>query len=223
MARQAGTITSWSTNSSGPGATYVIKIFRRTTDPDSFQVMAHSEQHALTSGINTVPVSLPVKSGDMVGLHESGPNNSCTFSQLGDNVINRAGDLANGTSGVFAPQNDVRLNLAALLVPDNGFSIDGITRDRRRGTATFTVTTTNPGVVSMAGKGVKKRAPKSLAVAGPVTFAIATTGKTKHKLERKGRIAATVRVNFSPNGGDQSTQTLRLKLRTLPPTPISSP
>jgi hypothetical protein len=224
VARQAGTITSWSTNSSGAGATYVVKIFRRTTDPDSFQVIAHSPPHVLTEGINTVPVSLPVKSGDMLGLHESGASNSCTFSQLGDNVLNRAGNLADGSSGVFAPQNDVRLNLAATLVPDNGFSIPTIARNRKRGTATFTVITTNPGVVTAAGKGMKKRPSKSLAVAGPVTFAVAAVGKARHRLARKGRVAIAVRVTFFPTAGDPSIQSLPLTLRrTRPRTPPESP
>lgn len=220
VAKEAGTITSWSTNSSGAGATYVLKVFRRTTDPDSFQVVAHSSPHVVTNGLNKVPVSLSVKSGDMLGYNESGPPNSCAFSQPGDNVLNRFGDLSDGDAGIFTPQNDVRLNLLAVLVPDNGFGIDSITRDRKRGTATFTVTTTNPGTVSIAGKGLKKRASKDLAVAGPVTFSVATIRKTRHRLERKGRIAVTVRVNFFPNEGDSSTQALDLKLRqTRRPTP----
>lgn len=220
VAKEAGTITSWSTNSSGAGATYVLKVFRRTTDPDSFQVVAHSSPHVVTNGLNKVPVSLSVKSGDMLGYNESGPPNSCAFSQPGDNVLNRFGDLSDGDAGIFTPQNDVRLNLLAVLVPDNGFGIDSITRDRKRGTATFTVTTTNPGTVSIAGKGLKKRASKDLAVAGPVTFSVVTIRKTRHRLERKGRIAVTVRVNFFPNEGDSSTQALDLKLRqTRRPTP----
>lgn len=220
VARQAGTITSWSTNSSGAGATYVLKVFRRTSDPESFQVVAHSQPHTLTAGINTVPVSLPVRSGDMLGYHESGPANSCAFTQLFDNVLNRDGDLADGASGTFAPQNDVRLNLSAMLVPDNGFTLDGITRDRKRGTATVTVTTSNPGLVAIAGKAMKKRKSKNLAVAGPVTFPIAAVGKAKHKLERKGRILVPVRVTFFPTGGDAAIQTINLKLkRSRSPTP----
>ena len=224
IARQAGKIVSWSTNSAAAGATYVLKIFRRTTDPDSFQVISHAPPHILTSGVNTVPVSLHVESGDMIGFNESGPANSCTFGQPGDNVLNHAGDLADGTSGLFAPQNDVRLNLSAVLIADNGFTIGSITKDRKRGTAAVTVTTTNPGYVSIAGKGIKKRASKNLAVAGPVTFSIATSGKTKRRLERKGKVLLTVRVTFSPNGGDPSTQTLDLKLglrKPLAPTPKS--
>jgi hypothetical protein len=221
VARQAGTITSWTTNSSGPGATYVLKVFRRTTDPDAFQVIAHSPPHILSSGLNTVPANLQVKSGDMVGYNESGPPNSCTFPEPGDNVINRAGDLSDGATGTFSPRNDVRLNLSAVLVPDSGFTLGGITRDRKRGTATITATTSNPGLVTLAGKGLKKHASKSLAVAGPVTFAIAVVGPTKRRLQLKGAITVRLATTFYPTNGDPSNQSINLKLRmTRPPTPI---
>ena len=220
VARQAGTITSWTTNSSGPGATYVLKVFRRTTDPESFQVIAHSPPHVLTAGINNVSVNLPVKSGDMLGYHESGLPNSCTFAQPGDNVLSRPGNLADGTQGTFSPVNDVRLNLSAVLVPDNTFTLGAITTDRKHGTAMITLTTSNPGLVTISGKGMKKRDPKNLAVAGPVTFPVAAVGKTKHRLERKGKALLGVRITFFPNGGDASIQTVNLKLkRARQPTP----
>jgi hypothetical protein len=155
----------------------------------------------------------------MIGFHESGPANSCAFSQLGDNVLNRSGNLADGAQGTFTPQNDVRLNLSAVLVPDNTMTLV-VTKDQKHGTASITATTSNPGVVSIVGKGMKKKAAKTVAVAGPVTFSIATIGKTRHKLERKGRVVLPVRVSFLPNGGDASTQSINLKLRrTRPPTP----
>jgi hypothetical protein len=213
VAKQAGTITSWTTNSSGAGATYVFKIFRRTTDPDSFQVIAHAPMHVLSLGINTVSVNVHVASGDMIGFHESGPANSCAFSQLGDNVLNRSGNLADGAAGPFTPQNDVRLNLSAVLIPDNTFTFS-VAKDRKHGTATVTATTTNPGVVAIAGKGMKKRPAKTIAVAGPVSFPVTTVGKTKHKLERKGRVALPVTLSFLPNGGEASTQSINLKLRS---------
>ena len=224
IARQAGTITSWSTNSTGSGGIYRVKIFRRTSDPDDFQAVQHAPSHVLSNGLNTVTVNLPVESGDMLGFNESGPTNSCTFSQFGDSVLFRSGSLGDGFSGAFGPQNDVRLNISAVLVPDNGFTLGGITKDRRHGTATLTATTTNPGIVTMSGKGLKKRAAKSLAVAGAVTFQLATVGKTLRKLARKKTARVTANVTFSPSGGDPSTQALRLTLRmTRPPTPVSSP
>lgn len=223
VARQAGTITSWTTNSSGSGGRYVIKIFRRTPDPDIFQVMAHASSVLLSNGINTVPVRLPVKSGDMIGLNQtSGPSNACTFSMPGDSVLTRSGDLADGSSGVFSAQNDVRLNLSAVVVPDNHFTLAGITRDRKQGTAQLTATTTNPGLVTMSGKGLRKRRAKSLAVAGPVTFQLTPTGRTARRLARKGVVTVSLTVTFSPTGGDPSSQSIRLKLRKrkLAVTPI---
>ncbi len=213
VARQAGMITSWTTNSSGAGAHYVIKIFRRTPDPDVFQVMAHASSVLLSGGINTVPVELPVKSGDLLGLNETGPSNSCTFSAPGDNVLTRSGSLADGSSGAFSAQSDVRLNLTAVLVPDNTFTLGGVIRDRKRGTASITATTSNPGIVTMTGKGLRKRASKSLAVAGPVTFQLLATGKTARRLARKGRVTVPLAVTFVPSGGDPSSQSIQLKLR----------
>jgi hypothetical protein len=212
VARQAGTITSWSTNSAGSGAHYVFKIFRRTTDPDVFQVTARAPSHTLTSGPNTVAVRLPVESGDMIGFNESVASSSCTFSVPGESVLFSPGDLSDGDSGTFSAENDVRLNLSAVLVPDNSFTL-GIGKDRKRGMATVTATTSNPGVVAVRGKGLRKRASKSLAVAGSVTFQLTATGKTARRLLRKGRVTAPVTVTFSPSDGDPSSQSIRLTLR----------
>ncbi len=138
IAQVAGTITSWSTRSAGVGATYVLKIFRRTPDPDAFRVVAQAPPHALSSGLNTVGASIHVESGDMIGFHESGLASACTFPIPGDAVLSRSGDIADGSSGVFHMVNGVRLNLLAVLVPDNGFTIGPIIRDRKTGTASIT-------------------------------------------------------------------------------------
>ena len=222
VARQAGTITSWTTNSSGAGAHYVIKIFRRTPDPDVFQVIAHAPSHTLTSGLNTVAANLPVKSGDMIGFNESGAPSSCAFSAPGDSVLTSAGNLSDGATRTFTAQNDVRLNLTAVLVPDNGFTLGGISRDRKLGTASITATTSNPGIVTVSGKGLRKRRSKSLAVAGPVTFQLKPTGRTARRLVRKGRVTVAPTVTFLPSGGDPSSQSIHLKLlkRKQPAAPV---
>jgi hypothetical protein len=222
IARQAGTITSWSTRSAGAGATYVFKVFRRTTDPDVFQVVARSPMHTLTSGINTVPVNIAVRSGDMIGMNESGDANSCTFDQLGDAVLTRAGSLSDGASGSFVPQNDVRLNLSALLVPSNHFAIRSIARDRKQGTATVMVDVSNPGLVTISGKGLnKRRGSKVVAVARTVQFKIASVGSRKRKLERTGNVKLVPTMTFFPNGGDPASTTFTVKLkrkgRSVPP------
>lgn len=220
IAKQAGTITSWSTRSSGAGSTYVFKVFRRTSDPDIFKVIAHAPPHVLTSGVNTVPVGIAVRSGDMIGLNESGGLNSCTFSQPGDGLLTRSGSLGDGSSGQFGPQNDVRLNLSAVLVPSNEFSLISITRDRKHGTATLLLNVSNPGLLAISGKGLKKRPTKNIAVAGTAQFNIAAVGKQKRKLERTGKVTLTPTLTFSPAGGDPASSPFPIRLfqrRSIPP------
>ncbi len=226
IARQAGTITSWSTRSSGGGATYVFKIFRRTSDPDVLQVIAHGPSRSLTSGINMVPVNIAVRSGDMIGINESGGANSCTFSQPGDGVLTREGSLSDGASGAFAPQNDVRLNLSASLVPSNDFNIAAITPDRKRGSATVIVNVSNPGVLTMSGKGLKKRhISKNVAVAGTVQFQIASAGAKKRKLDKTGSVGLSPTLTFFPSGGDSASRlfTVKLKKRRARPPVLGRP
>jgi hypothetical protein len=226
IARQAGTITSWSTNSSGEGATYVFKIFRRTSDPDVFQVIAHAPTHLLGPGLNTVPVSIPVRSGDMIGINERGDANACTFGQPGDGVLMRPGSVVDGGSGTFTPRNDVRLNLSAVLVPSNAFTITALTQDRKRGSATVTVSVPNPGILSLAGKTLKKRhVSKNIAVARTVNFQLAATGKRKRKLDKTGKVAVTATMTYLPAAGEPASTplTVKLKKRVRPPASLGLP
>ena len=217
IARQAGTITSWSTNSSGGDATYVFKVFRRTSDPDVFQVIAHAPAHVLTSGINTVPVNIAVRSGDMIGVNERGDANSCTFGQPGDGVLSREGSISDGGSGTFLPRNDVRLNLSAILVPSNDFTIAALTQDRKQGTATVTVNVPNPGILTLSGTGLKRRrVSKNIAVAGTVRFQIAAAGKKKRKLEKTGKVAMPTTMTYTPAAGEPASTFLTVKLRKRP-------
>jgi hypothetical protein len=213
IARQAGTITSWSTNSFNSGATYVFKVFRRTSDPDVFQVIARSEPHSLLPGLNTVPVSIPVRSGDMIGINESGAPNSCTFVMPGDSVLSHPGDLSDGAAGEFSAVEDVRLNLSAVLVPSNEFTLGTVTRDRRRGSASLTAYVSNPGLVTISGKGLKRQIAKTVAVPGPVPFQIASAGSFKRRLERKDKVAVNPTVTFYPAGGDPASKSITVRLR----------
>jgi hypothetical protein len=219
VAREAGTITSWSTISKGAGATYTLKIFRRTTDPDAFLVIAHTSPQTLTQGLNTVPVSVPVRSGDLIGFHESGPINSCVFPQTGDSVLRASADLADGNSTAFSSFNDVRLNLQAVLAPSNGFTFAGLSRDRHLGTASLTIDAPNPGTLALAGKGLRKSQTKNLAVPASVIFPIAATGKFKRRLGRTGKTTLHVSATFTPVGGDPSTQPIAVQLKKRHPRP----
>jgi hypothetical protein len=221
VAREAGTITSWSTNAAVAGASYTFKVFRRTADPDVFQVIAHTAAHTLDFGVNSVAADVQVQSGDLIGFRETGPTNSCTFPLPGDTVLRAPTDLTDGASTAFASISDTRLNLAANLVPSNSFTFAGLTRNLRRGTATLTVNTPNPGAVALAGRGLKKAQSRNLAVPGSVFFPIQAAGKLRNRLGRSGKATLRVNATFTPLGGDPSTQAiaLRLKQRHIAPHP----
>jgi hypothetical protein len=221
VAREAGTIVSWNTRaSSAPGQDFALKIFRRTTDPDVFQVVEHAPPVTLVAGVlNTFSVGLSVRSGDLLGFNAGGAPSACTFDVPGDTVLSRPGDLPDGQPGTFGDQTDSRLNLSAVLVPTNDFTVT-VRRDRVRGKASLVVNASNPGIVSLSGKGLKSgRAAKSVFVAGPVSFQVtAAAGKWRRKLVRKGKLSIAVTVTFAPTGGDPRTQpiTLRLRMRRTP-------
>ncbi len=222
-ARAAGTITSWSTRASAGGDSYILKVFRRTTDPDLFRVIGHSGPHSLSGGVNTFSANLAVSSGDLVGLNASGVNNNCTFESTGDFVLASTGNVSDGGTATFCPTgtfppcgalNDQRLNLSAILQPTNAFSFARVTRDRSRGTATVEIEVSNPGSVSLTGKGVKaKRGTKMVQVAGRVSFGLALVGKRKKKLNRTGKASVRLNATFTPTDGDPATQSLTLRLK----------
>src|SRR5262249_27352117 len=106
---------------------------------------------------------------------------------------------------------DVRLNLSAVLVPSNTFTITSIARHRLNGTAALTIDVSNPGLATLGGKGLKKR-HATPDVAGQVTLKVVTTGKSSRQLARRGHLKVPVVVTFSPPGGDPTTQTVPLKL-----------
>jgi hypothetical protein len=213
IAKQAGTITSWTTYSGGPG-TYVFKVFRRTSDPDIFQVIATSSEQTLSQGLVSFPANIGVRSGDMIGFHKGGVGSSCTISAAGDAVLQAASDLTPGTQGPFVPLTDRRLNLAANLAPSNEFHVTQLTRNPRRGTANIVIQVSNPGVFTLSGKALRKRqVSRSLVGAGTIIFHLSAGAGAKRTLARKGAVRVGVALTFAPTNGDPSTQTVAVKLR----------
>jgi hypothetical protein len=89
-----------------------------------------------------------------------------------------------------------------------------VVRDRKNGTATIEIALSNPGTVTLSGKGLKtSRRTKSVAVASSVTFGIAASGARKKKLHRKGKISVRLAATFTPTGGDPAAQAINLTLK----------
>lgn len=215
-----GTITSWSTNATADmGQTYAMKVFRKVADPAVYMVVGH-DSRTLTGGIvNSFATNIPVKPGDVLGASGSGASTACVFSSaLGDSWLVRSGNLGDGESGDFSPAPAARVNVAALFVYSNSFSLGGVERNKKKGTATLTVDVPNPGELSLSGKGVKAQragavASKAVAVAGTVKLLVKAKGRKKRKLNESGKVTVKPKITYIPTGGDPSTQSRKLKLK----------
>jgi hypothetical protein len=205
------TLTSWSTQGgTAAGDALTMKVYR-SLGPTSFQVIVHDGPHTITpSTLNTFQANLAVKAGDILG-NSTGPADTtgpiCTFNVTGETYLRRAGSLddgGNGTFDLFA--GDRRLNVSATVEPTNTFTVDGVTRNKKNGTATATITVPNPGTATVGGNGVKAsssgaRAAASIPSAGTVQLPISASGKKKKKLKRKGKVSVSPTITYTPTGG----------------------
>jgi len=210
-------ISSWSHNATvGAGQMLTMKAFRPLGGA-AYMVVGHDGPRLLTpSALNTFPVSIPVKPGDVLGLHtpQLTPGTACIYVVGGAETHPiRNGNLADGGSGDFTPASN-RLNITAVVSPSNLFTLGKVNRNKKKGTATLTVSVPNPGQLALAGSGVKARNAVA-AGAGDVQVKIKATGKKKRKLNETGKVKVMPNVTFTPAGGDPKQQSLTLKLKKL--------
>jgi hypothetical protein len=219
-----GRITSWSSTAgvgAGPGAKYTIKVFRQVFG-FTYSVVGHDGPRPLSeSGVSTFASDLPVQPGDVLGIHTSTIGTNCTGAETGlsgDTPLFRGmSNLADGSSGEFTGDNDnVRLNIAAELVPTNTFTLGAVQRNKKNGTATLAVSVPNPGELALSGNGVKAAgasAAQAVPTAGEVSLLVRARGKKKRKLNETGKVKLNLDVTYTPTGGDASAQSTKLKLK----------
>lgn len=133
-----GVITSWSINNTEtiPNQTQMMtfKLFGSASGNQMFKVLAHDGPHALTAGLNTFKVHIPVSGGEVIGLNTANANNTiqtaCLFAAGDQNNDSAFIFVGNGADGAtIGPPNDIagatRVNVSATLfqTPDiNTFS-----------------------------------------------------------------------------------------------------
>jgi hypothetical protein len=220
------TITSWSHNAAvGAGQMLTFKVFRPVSGL-TFQQVAHDGPRSIApSTVNTFSVNLAVKPGDLIGLNDvnatiSNPN-ACFFAAPGDTIPERAGNLADGESGLFdSLDTDARINLTAEVKPSNAFGFAALTRNKKKGVAFLAFDVPGPGQLALSGKGVKRLAAgagahSSLAVTGPgiAKLKVKATGKKRAKLLDTGKVKVITQVTYTPTGGDPNTLTRKVKLK----------
>jgi hypothetical protein len=212
-------ISSWSTNAAaGAGQTLALKVFRLVSGA-TYQVVAHDVPRTLVpSTINTFPVNLPVKSGDVIGVNDGSVDNACVFLNP-DPLFQRNGDLADGQSGTFdSSGTTARVNATAIVKPVNTFTFGALTRNKNKGTATLAVNLPAPGEVTVGGKGVKgaaagARLSKTVSAPGTTKLKIKPKGRTRVKLGDTGKATVKAKVTYTPTDGDPNTKKRKVKLK----------
>jgi hypothetical protein len=120
-----GVITSWSTQAvASDGKDAELKLFTATSTPGSYVVVGQDGPHMLTSGtLNTFPVRIPVRGGEILGLYYSVADTACEFEGVaGDATTFKQGTnpsppLGSTYTTDFTDAN-FRVNVSALLEPD---------------------------------------------------------------------------------------------------------
>jgi hypothetical protein len=217
-----GTITSWSHNAAATaGQMLTMKVFRKVADPATYAVVGHEGPRAPAPAVlNGFPASIPVKPGDVLGLNTASPGGSaCSFFAAGDSYLSRVGNMVDGESEAFGtPVADRGLNLAAIFVPSNAFTVRKPRRNLRRGTATLVVEVPNPGALTASGKGIKAASAGGAVIskkvaAGRAKLVIKAKGKQAKRLRKTGKVTLKPKISYTPNGGDRATRSTKLKLK----------
>ena len=223
-----GKITSWSHNAFADAQqTLTMKVFRKVADPTTYMVVGHDGPRPLAGGtVNTFPASIAVKPGDVLGLNQQstmGHSTACVFafpgeSHLAGPTLGPESNLADGQSGAFTPFGvPSRLNLSAVFEPSNTFTLGAITRNKKKGTATLTVSVPNPGELTGSGNGVSAAGAavisKTVNALGNAQLLIKAKGKKKKKLNETGKVKVKPTITYTPTGGDPSTQSMKVKLK----------
>src|SRR3954452_11609145 len=132
-----GVINSWSvemTNDSG--VVTQLKMFRPTSAPNQFRLIGESSNQAMTPNIvNTFSTSIPVQTGDLLGIDVlEGSGYDCLFDTADASdvaqEVNPDPSVVGDTVTTTADFNPTRVNVAATLIPSPTAAPSGPTGQR---------------------------------------------------------------------------------------------
>jgi hypothetical protein len=159
-----------------------------------------------------------VSSGDILAT---------AFRTLSGDPTSLGPTLKTADLSAFAGQT-VRIRLAVVVTEDvlnagadaigvHGLDVRKAKLNKDNGTAKLPVTITDPGTLTLTGKGVKQRSTpvsKSVAVnGGAVNLLVKAKGKTKSKLNDNGKAKVKVTVTYTPTGGAPISEPEKVKLK----------
>ena len=134
-------------------------------------------------------------------------------------TTNQARIKIEAVGNVFFDVSDANFTIGE--PPSNAFTIEGLSRNRKKGTAKLTVNVPGPGVLALGGHGVKPQRPiarrpvraKPVAAAGRVHLLVKAKGSKKRKLKKSGKVKLKLSITYTPTGGSPASQSLSVKLK----------
>jgi IPT/TIG domain len=215
----AGVLTSWSTDAAaGAGQELTFKVYRPLGGFE-YQVVAVDGPRKLTpSTINTFAISIPVETGDEIGVDDEFSNfehpSACTFltGEAEDEVYTAAGNAPSGGTLTFTqPQGPGTLiNASAILVPAPTIASLGTISGTTAGGTSVTITGANFAEVESVSFGSTPAGSYSVdsegqitAISpargvGPVPVSVTTIAGTANSSEQFTYQAPTTAVTPTP-------------------------
>jgi streptogramin lyase len=99
--------------------------------------------------------------------------------------------------------------------PDNcdTFELGKPDKNKRKGTADLTATVPCPGTAELAKTKKVKGDEETAEAEGDVELLVKAKGKAKRRLNKKGKAKVKAEVTYTPDGGDPSTESKKVKLK----------
>jgi hypothetical protein len=214
-----GTVTSWS-------------IATIDVHEISLQVLRPAGGTTYTGVATSAPVSymlpldqpfpqnatnLPIKIGDGIGLRDPHANfiyANTIGGQVAAWYLAPNGPLGDGqTRTADVVGNNEEVLVQATIEPTNTVTAGTIARNKKKGTATVTISVPNAGQLSYTGTGVNVTGPASVAAPGDIEVTVRATGKKRKKLNKKGKVSISFGTTFTPNFGAAGITPTNLTLR----------
>jgi hypothetical protein len=161
---------------------------------------------------------LLIRIGDYIGIDCCSPGPpGAEFFKSGVPAIRDEWQPSLADGGPRRPPSSANLYEVALNADiTTTFTVDAITRNKKKGTAKLTVTLPFAGELTGAGKGIKvANAVNSMTVSAPgsVRLLIKARGrKKKKKLNSTGKVKVKPEITYTPTGGEPATKSVKLKL-----------
>ena len=208
-----GTVTGWRFKTVTAGGSVSLRVLRFAGGTSFTGVGTSEVATPISSNLPQGPfaTSLPIRIGDHVGLDASAGQTVIADTPATQLYWN-APPLADGQTRAGAGGNREPM-VQAIVEPTSTVTFGAIRRNKKKGTASVTMTLPNAGELIYSGNGLSLTGPPTVSAPGDVQLIVKTIGKKRKKLFRKGKLGVSFQVSFTPSQGSLHTTTESLKLR----------